>query len=795
MYKNKNERLKIYSSIESYRFSFSKRKNLRNIELILLTSRAPIKINPMKYLSFLILFYCLNSIAQELPPPTFSVNSGFYTETIELTIDHPQNEVIILYSLDGSDPHLENLNGKSWNYKSYYPLLPGDSFGDIQKDTIWTYQYHEPLILENRATQETALEHVYTTIQKHNIRAMGELFKGNVVRAKAYDPDTEEYSETITGNYFITELGTERYSYPVVAISVDNERFYGYEEGINVPGILFDNWREANPDAILTGWEPANYRLTGEETESRINFNYFIEGEEVLNHDAGMRINGGYTRAMPNKSLRLYAKGGYGESNFRYAFFDDYAVNKFKRLILRNSGNDASSSFFRDAFMHKMAANLNFDVQESKPVVLFINGEYNGLRNLRERYDKKYFNSIHDIPEDELDFLENHVEVKEGDLDFYQEMIDFFNNNSFQDNEIYNQGITYMDPVNFTDYYATNIYAGNNDWPSNNYLFYRHKTAYNPDTPSPVKDGRFRWLLKDLDRGFFLNQLPENGYEGNILEWATRNIESTLLIRRLLENENYKKYFINRFADLLNTTFKENRVFSIINEFQGVYIDGIEENGRRWHTYTAMPQRWLQDVERMKIFAMNRPYFQRQHIIEKFDLEGTFELILNVSNDEHGYIHLNTIAIHPDTDGIREAPYPWMGVYFQNVPVTLRAVPEENYVFSHWSGTINSNEPEITLSLSDDTYVKANFIHESVGVTDMETTSFKIYPNPAGNQIYIQSSIDWETYVVYDLQGRSIKSGSISNATVDLQGMASGTYFIQLKLAGLESKFIRVLKQ
>lgn len=75
---------------------------------------------------------------------TLSVNSGFYTETIELTIDHPQSEVVILYSLDGSDPHLDNLNGKSWNYKSYYPLFPGDDFGEIHRDTIWTYQYNEP---------------------------------------------------------------------------------------------------------------------------------------------------------------------------------------------------------------------------------------------------------------------------------------------------------------------------------------------------------------------------------------------------------------------------------------------------------------------------------------------------------------------------------------------------------------------------------------------------------------------------------------------------------------------------
>src|SRR5699024_11201813 len=142
---------------------------------------------------------------------------------------------------------------------------------------------------------------------------------------------------------------------------------------------------------------------------------------------------------------------------------------------------------------------------------------------------------IHDIPEDDLDFLENYLEVKEGDDEFYHEMMDFFNNNSLNDNTTFDQAITFLDPVNFTDYYLTNIYVANNDWPHNNYLFYRYKTEYNPNTENPVKDGRFRWLLKDLDWGFFLLQNEQNDYDANTLEWATQNNESRLIIRKLLE--------------------------------------------------------------------------------------------------------------------------------------------------------------------------------------------------------------------------------------------------------------------
>src|SRR5699024_3586517 len=238
-----------------------------------------------------------------------------------------------------------------------------------------------------------------------------------------------------------------------------------------VPGIIFDEYREDNPDAPMDGWAPANYREKGKSTEVLIHFNYFENGNEILNHNAGLRINGGYTRSFPNKSLRLYARDDYGKKNFKHDFFENYDLNKFNRLLLRNSGNDAEGVFFRDAFMHQMSKNLNFDIQESQPVAVFINGEYNGLRNMRERYDKKYFERIHDIPEDDLDFLENYLEVKEGDDEFYHEMMDFFNNNSLNDNTTFDQAITFLDPVNFTDYYLTNIYVANNDWPHNNYLF------------------------------------------------------------------------------------------------------------------------------------------------------------------------------------------------------------------------------------------------------------------------------------------------------------------------------------
>src|SRR5699024_6609468 len=178
---------------------------------------------------------------------------------------------------------------------------------------------------------------------------------------------------------------------------------------------------------------------------------------------------------------------------------------------------------------------------------------------------------------------------------------------------------------------------------------------------------------------------------------------------------------------------------------------------------------------------------------EKFDLEGIFDLALNISDENHGYIHLNSIDIKSSTDGINEIAYPWVGEYFKNIPVTLTAIPEEGYVFSHWSGAVESSDAEITLN--EDTYLKANFIDEDMSTEEENLTNFSLYPNPTEGMVYIQSKMDFEEFNIFDLQGRIIKSGKITNNSVDLEDLSSGIYFLHLQTNEGEKKQIRVMKK
>jgi len=649
-------------------------------------------------------------------PPVFSQSGGFYANEFTLTLTHPDPDTSIIYTTDGSEPKLENIGGRTYLYKNSYEEVFGQTPGALLEQTYTTNSYTSPIGIVDRSVLPNKIAAISSTFHHTpDYIPNYKIFKGTILRAKAIKEGMVP-SETVTRNYFISENLAERFSTPVVSISLDEEAFFDYEDGIYVAGIDFDLWRAENPESNAL-WSNANYKRSGDLTEKQANFTYFENGYEVLNQTIGVRIHGGFTRLLANKSLRLYARSEYGNNSFNHAFFENYPFSNFKRLILRNSGNDAYATYFRDAFIQRIVSHLSFETQAYQPVVSFVNGEYWGILNMRERFDRHYFERVFQIANGELDFLEyNGYLAQEGDSDHYAHMLDFVANTNLQNNSNFNQLKTQMDTENFTDYFITNIYARNTDWPHNNIEFWRKRTTqYEPDAPYG-QDGRWRWVLKDTDFGFGGDGGPQ-AYEHNTLAFATStggdestNPEwSTFLLRRLLTNLNYKNYFINRFADLMNTSFLPERLTGIINEMKNEIESEIVEHGKRWGSFSSLVE-WQSHIDVMLEFSNQRTVHQRNHILEKFDISSTVGVTLLVSDDSHGYIKINTIDIHPDTPGVAEFPYPWTGIYFRGIPISVKAIAKPGFVFSHWSGASVSPETDIMITPVDNIQLTAHFV-------------------------------------------------------------------------------------
>jgi hypothetical protein len=140
----------------------------------------------------------------------------------------------------------------------------------------------------------------------------------------------------------------------------------------------------------------------------------------------------------------------------------------------------------------------------------------------------------------------------------------------------------------------------------------------------------------------------------------------------------------------------------------------IEQHIKRWN-YPRSLGAWRSHVRLMQDFARQRPSYVREHIMEHFGLDDTLQVTLNVDGDNHaGYIRINETDIHPKTRGVSTDTWPWNGIYFKEIPVTVTAVPSKGYRFSKWKGLHGDHppdihNPELTFNLVEDISITAIF--------------------------------------------------------------------------------------
>ncbi|TVR16503.1 MAG: T9SS C-terminal target domain-containing protein [Balneolaceae bacterium] len=610
-------------------------------------------------------------------PPEFSHEGGFYDSAFGLILSHPDTSALIFFTTDGSVP------------------------------TVESTLYSSPIELRDRSNEPNLISMIPTNRITEGGRVWrepaGSIRKGSVIRAIAVVDGVA--SEEVSHSYFIFDEGDDAYPLPVVSIITDNDHLFDDETGIYVPGIYYEEG---------DGWS-GNYYQRGEEWERPASFEFFeADGSLALKQNIGIRIHGGWTRRLPMKSLRLYARSDYGESRFNYRMFENLEDNRFNRFILRNSGNDFGNTMFMDAAAQSLIRHFNVDTQEYRPVIVFLNGEYWGIHNVRERYDRRYLERVYGADPDNIDLLTGSQTVKEGDYENYEQLLSFIRATDFSDDENYAELQTKIDIDNFLDYYSAQIYYGNTDWPQNNIDFWRSRVEYNPNAPVGL-DGRWRWLLYDVDRS--LGLITDASFD--MIEWVTveRNLANNrtypnLLLRSFLHNETFYTDFINRIADHLNTAFLPERVSQVIDSLKTPLNPVIEEHIDRWQNHLSRGH-WENRVRDMHEYAAERPGYLRFHIRQHFDVGDETEITINVSDHQAGYIRVNTTDIVPSTPGVNVSAYPWSGTYFSEVPVVLKAIPHSGFEFTHWStadgDSIPSDGTRLRVKLNEMSAFTAHF--------------------------------------------------------------------------------------
>jgi len=434
-----------------------------------------------------------------------------------------------------------------------------------------------------------------------------------------------------------------------------------------------------------------------EEIPKHIEF-FTPEGLTGFSQDAGMKLFGGWSRKYPQKSFAVYARSAYGASSINYQLFDDLPFTKYESFVLRNSGGDFKVTHIRDAMMHKLLGSLDLETQAYQPVVIYLNGVYWGILNMREKINEHYIEAHHGIAKEDLDMLEIKQYVIHGDASHYNALLEYIENNDMTLAESYMHIKNQIDMDNYLDYMISELYVANVDWPGWNLKYWR------PRTPS----GKWRWVVYDLDGGFECGGWSywSHGYD-NMFDFATATDGilwpnppwSTLLFRKLLENEAFFQDFLNRYADYLNTIWQPEAVSQTIDliheEIDAEMIHHLE----RWdQSY----DRWLIKLDLLHEFSDYRVDQVYSNALAVFNLPGLADFDLRIEPAGAGGIHLNNLLTIYDTE--------WHGRYFLDVPVHVEALVRPGYKFMGWDvggSTVSSSKLE--LPLSDHTILTANF--------------------------------------------------------------------------------------
>lgn len=633
-----------------------------------------------------------NSYLGFLEPPNFSDEAGFFDNDFNLTLSSVEPSANIIYSLDGSEPNSNNLTPVNYYYKNTYPQYPGDPVGPAIQGSFQSYIYSQALTVQDRTSQPNDISQISTTLSNHTPTYLPNYQnnKGMVVRAIS-QKDGYLSSSVVTKSFFKKVNGEKKYNLPYVSLNFTEKDMFEYQNGIAVGGADFDQFRSYDQSTVdLLPLYVGNYYRSGRTNEILGSFEYFEDENQDISQNIGIRVHGNRSRHWAQKSLRLYARSEYGESKIEYPIFKNVDYDTFKRIIVRNGGNDFHFTHFRDAVLQKAVSHLKFDTQSFQTAVLYLNGEYWGLINLRERLDDDYFNIKYGIDKDSIDVLENDHLANYGTDTNYLNLLTFIRNNNLSSTSNYDQMLDKIDVENFIDYQSSEIFYANQDWPFNNILFWRKKVPFT-SADNGMHDGRWRWSMYDIDNtaGSVWNSNTNPSFDA-LREASYGDQWYAEMFYNLLKSSTFKNDFIIRNADLLNSTFKPSYINGLIDEQKALIQPAMTDHINRWkeplEAYNSPIDTgyWLSHVNNMKNWLSNRGYYHKLHIKQKFGITGETDLILDVSDTTHGHIKINTIEIEGSTPGIDDNPYPWTGVYFKNIENKLIGLPELGYKFSHW---------------------------------------------------------------------------------------------------------------
>lgn len=526
----------------------------------------------------------------------FSRESGFYSDGFALELSAVGGE--IHYTLDCTDPDTDS------------PVYTGP------------IEITDASLNENRYSMETGvsvefreelLREANSTLYYGYDLPKGLVDKATVVRAVCVGPDGE-CGPVSNAVYFVDYDDKEGYQgMRVIAIATDPKNLFDPKTGIYVTGNVFE--RTLTSDGHIAGsmgsnygtWE-ANYNRSGRKWEREAYVCCFDEHRNILfSGNYGLRVQGGTSRALLPKSLNLFARKEYGAGSFSYEAL--FGMSGKLDSINLHSGAQCLSTKLNDYIINEHTKDLNFCTREYVPTMVFLDGEFWGFCWMTPRYEEEYFKYRYNVYDDDLIVMKagvTEIGTAYDKEDYYRTMIAELCDLDMSDPANYERARELIDIDSCVDYFATEIYVANVDWPHHNVQLWRTREV----SSGPCSDTRWRWIMYDANISMELSYAQRD-----MVEWAARRSE---MFGSLMENEAFADAIYRKLVELARVNFNPSEIDDFIDDYKLFMADAMEKEYARFYGDNKTVDSFLAGCDRIKQFFDLR----YDYIMEKYGEYG-----------------------------------------------------------------------------------------------------------------------------------------------------------------------------
>ena len=552
-------------------------------------------------------------------------------------------------------------------------------------------------------------------------------------------------ADTTTQTYFINE----KVSMPVVALTVNHHDMFDSTDGLYATGDLTNN-----PGMGMGGWaaggddtnndkctEPCKQANFWKDDELPVHVEYFENGssttEKTWEIDAGISIIGNYSRYKPKKSVAIKMDNDdYGDKVLKYSFFKTRPeAKKMKSFNLRNNGNRFWTDYFGDPMLVSLMEGTDVDYQRSLQVVVFYNGEYFGIHDLRERLNRSYVETNYGIDSKSINVVKNCANGDQGCVNGWApsgtngasstefgQLTNSITSGNFagENNQSYAQIKEKLNVNSFAQYMIAEMYIHNGDWPNNNIRAWG----------SPQNGYPFKFMIFDVDHGYgFTPGIMNFDTESqNMFQWVLgsatmdngqgngqqtggqgqwpgmggwgfgggANTTIGNMLKKLLENPDFKRLFINQGCILLNDYLTYEKVQQAIQKQMEMLPNSEQSRDQQRWPRNQAKYNWAPSGSDILRFAQNRTETFRQELATYFGLENEINVSIAASGS-------GTILV----DGMKLPSSNYQGKFFANTAMELTAIPATGRIFDGWSD--GSKENPHMIQLTGDVSISATF--------------------------------------------------------------------------------------